>query len=161
VFKGRVTSDSFYPIIPGSENQVIIESTKAMLGRTKGCLLYEILKHNNHQVPLIWGSRIFLAIGVSINSHQVDERKVAIKLISVKSRWFKGAKEEVENLYGNVLHHFMHTHGQNSQWNLEKLGLHLEVDFDREVQAKLCVRLSRVNILPDNMPIFHNYGDFM
>jgi hypothetical protein len=112
-------------------------------------------------VPLIWGSRIFLAIGVSVSPLQVNERKVAVKLISVKSHEFKGTKKEVNALYEDVLRHFMYTYGQNSQWNLEKLGLHLNVNFNcRGSQARLYVRLSRLDVLPDDTPIFYSYGDF-
>jgi hypothetical protein len=110
---------------------------------------------------LIWGSRIFLAIDVSIVPLQVNERKVAVKLISVKSRKFTGAKEEARALHENLLCHFMHTYGQNSRWNLEGLGLALKVNFDREVEAKLTVRLSRDSGLPKEIPIFYSYGDFM
>jgi hypothetical protein len=126
-----------------------------------GCLLYEIVKHNNHQAPLIWGSRVFLMIDVSIVPLLVNERKVAVKLVSVKSRAFIGAKEEIKALHENVLCHFMHTYGQSSQWDIERLGLALQVSFDREVKAKLIVHLSHVVALLKEMPIFYSYGDFM
>jgi hypothetical protein len=140
---------------------VTIRSSKVLFGRIKGCLLYEIVKHEDHQTPLIWGSRIFLVIDVSISPHQIDERKVAVKLISVKSNEFKVTKKDVKDLYKNVLRHFMHDSDQDSQWNLEKLGLNLEVYFDRKAQAELYVHLSRAEELPKDIPVFHSYGDFM
>jgi hypothetical protein len=156
IFKGREKSDKFDTVTPGNQDKVIIVSSKALLGRAEGCILYEIVKHKDHQVPLIRDSRIFMAIGVLISPHQVNERKVTVKLISVKSHESTETKLEARNLYKNVLRHSMHTRGQDSLWNLEKLGLNLEVDFDRGAQAKLIVRLSRLDVLPDNMPISYS-----
>jgi hypothetical protein len=161
VFKGEYKSGEFKPITPGNQDKIIIKSFKPLLGRSECCLLYEIAKESDHQAPLIWGSRVFMVINLSINPHQVEERKVAVKLISVKSHKFKGTKEEVKDLHKKVLCHFMHNCGQNSQWNLEKLGLNLNVNFDREAQAVLYVYLSRSNVIPDDTPIFYSYGDFM
>src|SRR5690606_31450299 len=118
-------------------DNVLIKSSKVLFGRTQGCLIYEIVKHNANHVPLIWGSRVFMAIDVSIIPHQPNERKVAVKLISVKSRKFSGLKEDAKALHANVLYHFMHNYGYNSEWNIEKLGLRLEVNFNREAKAKL------------------------
>jgi hypothetical protein len=132
-----------------------------LFGRIKVCLLYEIVKNNDYQAPLIWDSRIFMAIGVSISPHRVNERKVAVKLISVKSHKFTGVKEEVKALHENVLYRFMNTYGQKSQWNIEEMGLALEVGFNRKANAKLRVRLSRVMGLSKEVPIFYSYGDFV
>jgi hypothetical protein len=121
----------------------------------------DVLTHNNHQVPLIWGSRVFMAIDLSISPHQVEERKVAVKLISVKSHEFTGTKKEVKDLHEKLLCHFMHARSQDSQWNIGGLGLNLDGYFNRKARAKLYVHLSRANILPDDTPIFYSYGDFM
>jgi hypothetical protein len=150
-----------YNIPPGDYDWTIIKSSRLLFGSIKGCLLYEIVKHNDHKTPLIWGSRIFLAVGLSVSPHQVNKRKVAAKLISVKSNKFTGTTKEARDLYKNVLCHFMHADDQDTQWNLEKLGLNLNVDFDRESRTELFVHLSRANVLPKDMPLFHSYGSFV
>jgi hypothetical protein len=153
--KGDVKAYKFYPVTPNGQDQVVIESSKVLFGCVSGYLLYEIVNEEDKNLPLIWGSRIFMAIDVSIIPHQVSKRKAAVKLISVKTHRFEG-HEDKDELHTNVLYHFMHTHGQESHWNIEKLGLHL----DREARAKLLVRLSRIEKLPKDIPIFHSYGDF-
>jgi hypothetical protein len=155
---GKINSDSFYFVTPGKQDKVVIKSRKPLLGRTKCCLIYEIVNYKDQDIPLIWGSRVFLAIDVSINPLKVNNRKVTAKLILVKSGKFEGnKKQDIRILHKKVLRHFMHTHGQDSQWNLEKLGLNVEVNFNRKARAKLHVRLSRLDVIPDNMPIFYRY----
>jgi hypothetical protein len=161
VFRSREEPIILNSIAPGDLDQVFIKSTILLLGCTKACLLYEVVKHGDRQKPLIFGSRIFLAIAVSISPYQVNKRKAAVKLISIKSRDYIKTKKEIRGLYKNVLRYFMYDDDQESQWNLEKLGLHLEVYFDRKAQAELYIHLTRVEELPKDMPIFHSHGDFV
>jgi hypothetical protein len=156
VFKGTEESDKFNTITLGSRDKVIIKSSKTLFGCVEGCLIYEIVKHNDHRTPLIQGSRIFLAIGVSISPHQVNKRKVAVKLISVYSRGTTGTKEGVKTLYKDFLRYFMRTHSQDSQWDLGGLVLNFEVHFDRKARVELYVCLSRASALSGGVPIFYN-----
>jgi hypothetical protein len=129
VFKGEKTTHNLEPILPEYAKHISIESPKVPFGCTEAFILYELAKHDDHQVPLIQGWRAFMAIGVSISPHQVNKRKAAVNLISIKSKEFEEYEGELNDLYENVLRHVMHTRGQNSQWNIGELGLNLEVDL--------------------------------
>jgi hypothetical protein len=146
-------SNVFNPITPSGRDRVVIKVSNIVFRCVKGHLLCEIVKHNDHQMPLIWGALIFLAIALSISIHQVDKRKIAASIYLFRPDKFQGDQEDFKELCEDSLRRRMAPYSQDSARNLGGWGLQLEIYFGPKAQANLFVRLSRVNILSDDMPI--------
>ncbi|RKP09406.1 hypothetical protein THASP1DRAFT_28808 [Thamnocephalis sphaerospora] len=161
MFDGKRSSEIPQDIVPEINAKISLKSSTVFRGRTRGCLVYEMVNHNTG-MPVVWGYRTHIAIDVSVVPHDVQERKVAIKILATKDSAFPAVNDHtIEGAHKEVLYHFMYTYGRPSEWFLDQLNLRLDVSFNREPHAKLHVRLISVKGRPnEGRPLFFQGGDF-
>ncbi|RKP05130.1 hypothetical protein THASP1DRAFT_26322 [Thamnocephalis sphaerospora] len=140
MFEGRCISGALDNIMPKSHSKVVLKANSVARGKTRGCLLYELVTTDEHPFsgsgePVILGRRTFLAIDVCIVPNDAASRKIAVEIITVKSANFPACPGDAFRCaHEKVLHHFMQTFGWSSKVHLDKINLKLSVAFNPGVR---------------------------
>ncbi|RKP09710.1 hypothetical protein THASP1DRAFT_22492 [Thamnocephalis sphaerospora] len=154
-FKGKLESDHPSDIKPIEKEMIKFKSAAAGCESTHGFILYE-LKELNDRAPIMWGRRTFLAIDVVIVPETVDERMVAVQLITILDAGFSFLHGvQLEKVHKELLCQYMTSSGRPSVYRMDKMSLRLSVSFNREPSAELHVKLSQVPQCPGNDSRLH------
>ncbi|RKP04738.1 hypothetical protein THASP1DRAFT_33458 [Thamnocephalis sphaerospora] len=162
MFSGKCVSE-VRDIPCNGRDTVFLKSKSTSRGRTRGCLLYELVyqPRPSKRSPVLFGRRTFIAIDVCITRGKATSRKAAIEIITVKDSAFPHCTgKPIDKAHTEVLFHFMNTSGRPSKVHLDELDLKLDVEFNREPHAHLEVILAWINDSEMSKRLFVPFGEY-
>ncbi|RKP27261.1 hypothetical protein SYNPS1DRAFT_27077 [Syncephalis pseudoplumigaleata] len=145
IFEGKQCTEVLPIVAPRSNTIIKLKSDKIMFARTSGCIIYELVRAENQNTPLLWGRRVFLAVDVLIIPHDPQERKAAITLLTVKDNVFPHSTNSIADAHEEVLEHCMVSVGCPAQWRMNELNLRMRMAFHLAPHAKLRIKLEQIH----------------
>jgi hypothetical protein len=149
----------FNKVLPPYDRLSTVIKSKYPIGRTRCCIVYELLNSTSQTTPLWWGYRVFLAVQVFTKPFS-DKSKAAAVLFKIKDRAFNGGREDIDNLHKDILQHSLRRPSRAAVWNLDGQALSLIPKFEFNVPASVKVVLEKVSLSIEHDPIFHRTRAF-
>jgi hypothetical protein len=158
ILKGR-DKHEFQKAIPPLEKMSTVIKSKHSIGRTKWCMIYELIDSKSPTTPLWWEYRVFLAVGAATGPFSDNNRATAI-LFKIKDRAFNGGRKDIDNLREDILQHSTRRPHKATTWNVGGRALLLSPEFSLDVPASVTVVLEQSHLSIERDPIFHRTRAF-
>jgi hypothetical protein len=97
VSKGERYGDFNTMILPGRSTYFKVRASHMLAGRTKCCLVYELVDQRNENKPLMGYHQVFIVVRVSIRP-LVNSYKASAVMFMAKDGQFTGKKEDMKRL---------------------------------------------------------------